>query len=104
MDRDISNVAETSSRCSRGPGPLLGASHAPFSKEVCLFCVWRRPSPVPDEPGVALVDADHCLGVDVEADEDPPQEVASSWTQRSHHVHDGCGEKRKMRVWKLKPR
>lgn len=54
------------------------------SCEGALVCL-----PVADKARVTLVDVDDSFGVDVEADEDASQEVASCWTQGSHHVHDG---------------
>lgn len=66
-----------------------------FTQEACVKrsgqwcgCTWVY-LPVADKPGVTLVDVDNSFGVDVEADEDASQEVASCWTQGSHHIHDG---------------
>lgn len=45
--------------------------------------------PVANKAGVTLVDVDDSFGVDVEADEDASQQVASCRSQGSHHIHDG---------------
>lgn len=45
--------------------------------------------PVANKARVTLVDVHYSFGVDVEADEDATQQVASCRSQGSHHIHDG---------------
>lgn len=45
--------------------------------------------PVANKARVTLVDVDYSFGVDVEANEDASQQVASCRSQGSHHIHDG---------------
>lgn len=44
--------------------------------------------PVANKARVALIDVHYSFGVDVEADEDTTQQVASCRSEGSHHIHD----------------